>query len=229
MRRLISIVEIFIPTNVLGSPFTNARSSIYRYYHLEQVEGIMLGDLLLRNLPPGTDLRGMLPLASNVRELVGERPKTIQVEKEHKAFVVGQKHHLHRLGRLPLKKGASNNAHGNRITIKEVESLTTKLSVKVQIGWVFDSLLRTEWKELRTVWVLYSPSSQRAVLFPAHTISFNDNFKPTLIGTYRIHLEFPLPETFTDADDVELHAFLLERGDPLSFEVTIPPGEFTAQ
>ena len=221
--------EIFIPTNVLGSPFTNARSSMYRYYQLEQVDGIMLGDLVLRNLPPGTDLRGTQPLSYNLRELVGEKPKTIQVEKKQKSFVVGQKHHLRRLGRLPLKKGASNKAQGYRVAIKEAEMRATMLSLKVEIGWVFDSLWRTEAKSVRTVWVLYSPSSQRGVLLPAGTTFWYGNFKPTLIATYREHLEFPLPETFADTDDVELHAFLLEEGESFSFEVTIPPGEYSAQ
>ncbi len=221
--------EIFVPTNAIGSPFSKSRSESYRHYLWEYAEGTMLGDLILRNLPAGCDLRGVRALSHNISRMVHAQSMEVEVSEERKFVVWGQKLGLTRAGVVPLRKGESCQAEGCRVVIKELDFKATKLSVKLGMSWVSDSLMDFDRERVQLAWVLYSPSSQRGVLISGGEKYVYLGVEPTLLKRQRKFLDFPLPETFSGGDDLELHTFFINEGEFLKFEVTVPPGIYSAQ
>ena len=222
--------EIFVPTSFLGSPFTGSREVHYFHYLWQEVRKVMLGDVILRNLPAGTELRGREQnWRSYQAAFASKEAKIVRVREEKEALLFGQKHRLIPVGQLPLKVGSSSAAEGYRASIREVDFRTTKLLVQVQVGWAIDALMKTKRKGFRTAWVLYSPSAQRGVLTTGNMNHPRKGFQTKVIRTYRESLSFPLPETFTEENDLELHVFYLEEGERLKFDVSIPPGEYSVR
>jgi len=222
--------EIFVPENFLGSPFTDSMEEVYRYYLWKEARRVMLSDAILRNFPAGIDLRGVEQTWRSYR--VAQAPKetrAVRLEEEKDALLVGQKHRLISTAQLPLKSGSNSAKEGFRTAIRKVDFRTTQLLVQVEVSWVVDALISTENRNIQTAWVLYSPSSKRGVLTYGEINYRRAGIQPRLIRRMRDSLEFPLPKTFEGGDDLELHAFILEEGEWLKFEVSIPPGEYFAR
>jgi len=217
--------EIVVPTGILDHPFSWRGSHFSMKWN--QAAQVMKEDLILRSFPAGADLHGTAPtLRFQMEQIFFEEGRKMLIGQDGEATFIGNQLTLLEGGSVSLREGEKSSVGGYRTMIQSVRFLPTRLSVEARVSWVTDSFLEPPRERVRTAWVLYSPLAGRGILVHGLEIDSRRRLLPDLVKRHGEFLDFPLPETFTDFDDVELRVYFLIEGKSLKFRVPLPKGEY---
>ena len=182
-------------------------------------------DAILRHFPSDATIRtqysrigssGLEPgMGIRIRNSSGSRAtREMKIDAETEGEVWSNVYEVVPLGVVPLREGESSTGEGYSLQLHTIKKSATAQEVEFTLERFGTEGLFPMRGSLPCSVVLFSPSAKSGVYGELDDFYGSGTFSPVVAGRTDT-LDFPLSRTFTEADDVEMHVFMIRPSSQL--------------
>ena len=194
-------------------------------------------DAILRHFPADALIKSSNPTMEQYRISSGRgitmtnangtyQTKVMSIDSPVEGEVSAQVYEVFPLEAIPLREGERSIREGHSIKVNTIDRNSINQVVTFTLKrFGKDPLISRRSEDIYSV-VLFSPSAKSGVYGDVNEFYGRGTFSPVVDGRTD-SLRLPLNRTFTEADDVEMHVFVIRKLDrTLKTSMTFQPGNY---